>query len=110
MGANLDGVKKDVGRTNVNVQKLQVGLEMTNENVAALREGQKVTNTNVQALKGDLAATNSTVHSLREAIEKSINPEIEALKDGLSKSNLSQKLREDHERTKAGQQEQKEAL
>jgi chromosome segregation ATPase len=111
MGAVIDGMKKDMGRTNVNVQKLQVGLEMTNENVAALREGAKVTNTNIQELRTANADNVRHIGLLREDVEKNVHGEISTLKDNLSKTNLAlTNCRDDLEATKNKFNEFKEGL
>merc|ERR1719379_1639182 len=107
----MDGIAKDLGRTNVNVQKLQVGLEIANENAAALREGQKLINTNVQTFQQEQVKTQTTMITIRETIEKGSEVEIAKLQELSGRLQLDlQQLTMDYADTKQDVQEHKEAL
>jgi len=109
--SGLEASRKDLGRTNTDVKKLQAAVENSNENIAALREGQKVTNVNLQKLLQDLAQTTDTTHNLRNVIEKRVLQDVEKLRDELSKTNLKvTQLREDGEQQRSLLHNQKEEL
>jgi len=83
-----DNNRNDLGRTSADVTKLRQGLEQAAENIAAMREGQKVNNLALQKLTTDLSTTTDITNNLRHSMEKKIIPDLEQLRDELSKTNL----------------------
>lgn len=104
-----DENKKELGRTNAAVQKLQAGLEQTNENLLVLREAHKVSNVNMQNIAQDVANNAAAAANLREILEKKVVLDIEKLRDELGKTNLLlRQVQGESELLKAGLQAHKE--
>jgi len=109
--ADLEQTRKDMGRTNNDVKKLQVAVDNSQENIAALHQGQKVNNVNLQKVVTDLAQTTDVTANLRSVIEKRVLQDIEKLRDELSKTNLKvSQLREDTEQNRSTLHQHKEEL
>lgn len=103
---NLDGTKRELARTNVNVAKCQQGLLDANDSIGGLRElreEQEATNSNLQKFSDDLAATTAMARKLQETIERKVEPDIHLLRDELGRTKLDlAHLEADHKGLKDG--------
>eukprot|EP00927_Polykrikos_kofoidii_P027185 TRINITY_DN24014_c0_g3_i1.p1 TRINITY_DN24014_c0_g3~~TRINITY_DN24014_c0_g3_i1.p1 ORF type:complete len:413 (+),score=82.71 TRINITY_DN24014_c0_g3_i1:71-1309(+) len=101
--------RKEIGRTNAALQKLQAGLEQSNENLLVLREAHKVSNVNMRSIAQDVASNAAAATNLREILEKKVVVDIETLRDELCKTNmLVQNLQGENELCKGALQAHKE--
>lgn len=99
--AVVDSTRKELGRTNANVQKLQSSMETAHEGLATQRDLQKVTNTAVQKLSQDVSQTDAVTRRIQEHIEKKLDLDAAQLREQLSQTSLVlQQLRADERQTK----------
>jgi len=102
---------KDLKRANSNISKLQSGLDEANDSLGALKDAQKVTNTMLQKVDQEHNQTVGQANMLQEAIERRIDLELAALRDGQSKMNLDLKhLKADEDALKEALRVEREAL
>mmetsp|Transcript_81081 Transcript_81081/g.224364 ORF Transcript_81081/g.224364 Transcript_81081/m.224364 type:complete len:387 (-) Transcript_81081:90-1250(-) len=111
LGAQVVGLRGDLGRTNNNLQKLTHDHDATCETLSAVRDGQQVSNTKMQKIVGDLEQVAAKARDLKTVLETKVNVEAQQLRDELSKTNHRVDLiNQDMPVLKAGLQNQKEAL